>query len=162
MTPGWLPQSVTLGPLGTACGAIPSLCRRGSGGQARKSGSGSPWRGSGRSLRTARTSCGARPRGWAADALAADSSLDLPDSSHARLIRPCPCPIRHILTLVASGFRCKRRLHFLMAVRRVVAPPFVTHTRSFAHTGFINAISLRPLGSLLAGGPAIGEHPRRT
>jgi hypothetical protein len=29
----------------------------------------------------------------------ADSSLDLPDSSQARPIRPCPCPIRHILEL---------------------------------------------------------------
>ena len=37
-------------------------------------------------------------------ALAADSSLNLPDSSQARPIRPYPCPIRPILDLRLDGF----------------------------------------------------------
>ena len=36
-------------------------------------------------------------------ALAADSSLNLPDSSQARPIRPCPCPIRPFLGFVHLG-----------------------------------------------------------
>ena len=51
-------------------------------------------------------------------ACAPDSSLNLPDSSQARPIRPCPCPIRHIFAL-----RCLTVLFGVVESPRSFLPP---------------------------------------